>query len=301
MIALDEAILTNAAGMVKTLEQGRKLLNSAVTRITLGSYTLLPRVGNIEDNYYYDVVTGAAYNSKGLDNRGFLELLTWLPAFYEECRAAGKELAVSLAGFSPEEYGEMAAKVAPYCDRVEVNAGCGNVWLDSVQKPIPSYEPSLLHAVLQKVGSGVRQRPMVGVKVSPVPDHLIDPLARVLRSYPFVVEAVGTNTEPNQSAKRPDGSEALAWREKEGSEVKHTGGMSGKLLKPAAMRVVGQLIDLVPRLKFIYCGGISSGQDFIDGLNLGAAGGAIGTAFFESSERLFQDVFIEASDILEAA
>ena len=104
MTNLQSAIITNAAGKVKTCKEAEVLLSSAVTRITVGSGTIPQRVGNLGVYYYIDPNTGTAWNSAGLNNLGFEVLMTWLPDFYEKCKVAGKELAVSLAGFSPEEY-----------------------------------------------------------------------------------------------------------------------------------------------------------------------------------------------------
>src|SRR3989344_6018767 len=134
---LSTIILTNAAGMVKTEEDAEKLL----------------------------------------DSPGFEQTMRWLPRFGDRCRAAGKEIALSIAGFNPDEYGDMAFRASSHVDLIEVNAGCGNIWDGGKQKAIPSYDPPLFRQILREVDDAVGERPMVTVKVSPVVNELIVPLA----------------------------------------------------------------------------------------------------------------------------
>src|SRR4051812_14987200 len=114
MLKLDSLLVTNAAGMVKTLDEARALLTSAVTRITVGSITLEPRLGNIGETYYYSPSRRTAWNSRGLPNPGVEATLAWLKDFRQECNDADKELAVSIAGFSPPECGKLAGRLMPY-------------------------------------------------------------------------------------------------------------------------------------------------------------------------------------------
>lgn len=294
MKTIAQAIVTNAAGMLKTLEQARALLQSAVTRITIGSVTMLPRTGNQGVTYFYDSTTGTAWNSKGLDNLGIEELMTWLPDFYLEAKAAGKEVAVSLAGFTPQEYAFMAQRVQKYCDIIEVNAGCGNVWRNNEQKMPPSYSPDLLNDVLSRVETALGFREMVSVKISPVEDELIPRLAGVIEEWSSVVEIIGTNTMINQKPLPFLGKERLEWREDDDAEWKHTGGMSGAGLRPDSLRVFAQMRPLVRHLRYIYCGGVSAGQHLIHALEHGADGIAVGTAYFEEGPRIFSDIYEEA-------
>ena len=298
MTRLQYAIITNAAGMVKTIEEARALLNSAVTRITLGSYTVAPRSGNLGETYYYDSEMETAWNSKGLNNRGIEELMTWLPDFYEECREADKQLAVSIAGFSPEEYAELARCVNEFCDLVEVNGGCGNIWKNNEQKPIVSYVPELLNEVLWQVSCATHHVRRLSVKISPVDNELLPKLASVLRERSTVREVIGVNTMPNQKpAVDKRGKEHLAWRESEGAQTKHTGGMSGSSLRFDSARVQQGLQPLIPGIRYISCGGISDGRILAGRLKLGADGVAIGTTFFERGAKVFSNLLEEAADL----
>jgi dihydroorotate dehydrogenase len=298
---LETVVLGNAAGFVKTYEQAKKLLAvPTLTRITIGSVRLHEWPGNSGDVYYYDAATKTAWNSKGLDSPGLEALMKWLPDFYAECKAARKQLVVSVAGTSPAEYAMTAGRIAPYCDLVEINVGCGNMWGTTGQKSIPSYEPQLLRMIIFQVSKAV-ERPMLAVKISPVDDRYIFPLIDVLNGFDTLVEVIGCNTKILQEGTRPDGSPALAFKEPNGTEVRHQGGMSGAPLKAESMHVLGSLIPLLDHVRFIGCGGVSSGQDLLDYLALGTAGVEVGTEFGEHGPRVFERIMTEAAALFENA
>ncbi|HEY1042000.1 MAG TPA: hypothetical protein VGE48_01080 [Candidatus Paceibacterota bacterium] len=301
--SLNTLTLTNAAGMVKTKEEARTLLSVPdLSIVTVGSITLNPRPGNLGETYYFDPESKTALNARGLPNPGLEETLRWLHAFREECNGASKELCVSIAGTSPEEYGELTEALFSSVDILEVNAGCPNVWGPDGRKPIASYDPALLSCILTEVRSMIRDKCRIGVKVSPVPDDLIPGLAGILAHHPEVSMVVATNTMPDQGGNRPDGSQALAFREREGAETKNVGGLSGSPLKAHGLRVVHGLRERLMHtdVRIIGCGGIFEGQDLVDYLDAGAHGVAIGTGFFESGPRIFSDVLAGAYEILEA-
>lgn len=286
-------ILTNAAGMVKTRADAEKLLTAPVTRITIGSVRFEPCAGNSGETYWPNSREQSALNAIGLQSPGAVSLLDWLPSFHRECTAQGKEVAVSIAGTTPEEYRKLTVYVHPYCDILEVNAGCGNMWGLEGQKPIPSYTPELLHDILAEVARGLGgHREKVSVKISPIGDSLIKPIADVLRSFPILVEVIGCNTLPNQEDTRTDGTSALAFLEPEGTELKHTGGLSGRPLKRLSQQVLRQMIPLLPDLRFIGCGGIFTADDLQEYIDLGAVGGAVGIAFFEQGPKVFQEILL---------
>jgi dihydroorotate dehydrogenase len=293
---LDKIVIANAAGMVKTQAQAGALLGSAVNRIVVGSIKTAEWAGNLGETDYYDPETRTMWNSKGLPGQGMLKTRDFLFDLQTDCRIRGKELVVSIAESSPEASGHLAQELVSFVDRIKWNGGCPNVWGKEGQKPIPSYHPELLRANLLEVNDKVRGRKPISVKISPVPDELLDPLAQALNECrEFVDEVVAVNTLPNQSGKRADGSEALSFRETEDAEVKHAGGMSGAPLKPHGLRVVKGLRErLDHRIKIIGCGGIFDGQDALDYLDAGADGFAVGTAFFQHGPHIFSDILADA-------
>ncbi len=293
--------MTNAAGEVKTLVQARSLLASAIDTVTIGSIQLKPNEGNIGETYYFDPASKTAWNSRGLPNPGIEETLPWLSGFRKECHAVDKQVCLSIAASSPEDYGRLARIAASSVDCIEVNAGCPNVWGPGGRKPIASYNPDLLEEILREIGGQIPQGTRVLVKVSPIEDALIPHIARVINGHDFVHGVIATNTLKDQQSKRADGSEALAFRAHEGAELMHVGGMSGRGLKTESLRCVrGLRTHLEPGIRITGCGGIFTGSDAREYLEAGADDLSIGTAFFEQGPKVFSDVFEELVILDEA-
>jgi dihydroorotate dehydrogenase len=284
-------IIGNAAGTVKTLDQARTALASAMTKVKIGSTTMLRRDGNIPAPrvYHFDAATGTAVNAIGLQNNGIEDLLTWLPEFNRDCHNAAKECEVSIAGFSPEEYASLYYRLYNYCDLVELNMGCPNVYgSDAGRKPIPSYDPDLFASILARV-KAVRRNARVGVKLSPVTDTtLLRKLCAVMNDSGIVVQIVAVNTEPGQGMQMPDGSEALSFRVNDGGPLLHRGGRSGTSLAPAVQTVLRYLIqNMAEHVRFIACGGIFGAEQMVayhDDFN--PDGYEFGTAYYEYGPRV---------------
>ncbi len=302
---LAQLSVSNAAGMVKTRDDARKLLGSAATRIEIGSILLDERLGNTGDVYYVDEDTLTSYNAMGLPNPPFADTLAWLGDFLLEAADQGQQVVVNVAGSSPGEYATLIDRAQESADLFVVNAGCGNFWQDNVQKAIPSYHPELLAEILYAIERKVGRVRNVLVKISPVEAERLDTLialAEVIAASPIVSEVIGVNTKINQRGVKPDGSPALAFRESEGAELKHTGGMGGKLLKPEGLRVVGEMKRLLPEsIRVVGCGGIFNGRDLLEYAELGVSGIQVGTAFFRYGTKIFSDIFAEADHILQSA
>ncbi len=295
MRPLDQLIVTNAAGMVKRLHEAQPLLRSAVTRIEVGSLCLNERPGNIGKTYHYDSDTGTSWNSKGLPSPALKESLAWLPEFRKRCNDAGKQLAVNFAPFTVNECGVLADALAECADVLVFNAGCGNVWENNQNKPIPFYCPDLLAESLDQITKVIYPRKVL-VKGSPITDKPLLHRSAVAMVKSGVVDGViAVNTLPGQRA-RLHGEEVLAFQESEGAEVKHVGGMAGTDLRPYALQTIEELAQY-PELSIIACGGINSGPALNEFRKFPIAGFAVGTAFFENGARIFSAILAEAADV----
>ncbi|MDO9408572.1 tRNA-dihydrouridine synthase [Patulibacter sp.] len=281
-VALEHPLL-NAAGTAKSLDDVRRLARSPVAAVTLGSITKAARDGNAGE--VYASRQGYAVNALGMPNRGADFYRDVLPEMAAATRAAGKPLIVSVAGFSPEENGELAHLAADGgCDLVELNLGCPNVWDGGEQKRIMSFDPELVSRSLAAAsGVGVP----VGVKLSPLSDPV--QLAEVAAAAAdagarFVVSC---NTFPNGLALRADGRAAV--------DVGY-GGVSGAAMKPVVLGQVSQLRALLPEgVDVVGCGGVRSGQDVRDLLAVGAVATGLATAFWDAGEDpgVFADVLAD--------
>lgn len=299
---LSNIVIGNAAGTAHTTEDVRRLAESAVTRITV-VITKEKREGNRGETYYFDPATHTSLNSIGLRNEG----MEWYHAagklrrMVEIAHDAGKELWVSVAGFSPAEFVELS-EVCFLCgaDGVELNLGCPNIHDGGVSKPIFSYHPEQVEAVLDQMEYFAFKRQRIGIKLSPVPDSIIKKLAPIIRQS-VVTEIVAINTEPHQEMFKPDGTPALSYLPPDGSALMHTGGQAGAAVREASLRVLRTLKVYLPDMPIINVGGNFTGQDMKDAFDLGAAGCQFATAYLEYGPQIFSDAFNELVGLYEAS
>lgn len=270
-VAFEHPVI-NAAGTAKSQDDVTRLARSPVAAVTVGSITKEPRDGN--GGEVYASRPGYAVNALGMPNRGAAFYREILPGLAAATQAAGKPLIVSVAGFSPDEYGELAHVAADGgADLVELNLGCPNVWDGGEQKRIMSFDPELVSRSL-RAAAGIAVP--VGVKLSPLSDPVL--LAEVAAAVTdagarFVVSC---NTFPNGLVVRTDGRSAI--------DVGF-GGVSGAALKPIALGQVSQLRALLPdHVDIVGCGGVRSGQDVRDLLGAGAAAVGLATAYWDAGE-----------------
>jgi dihydroorotate dehydrogenase (fumarate) len=270
-VALEHPLL-NAAGTAKSQDDVARLARSPVAAVTLGSITKEPRAGNAGE--VYASRAGYAVNALGMPNRGAGFYREALPEMVQTAHAAGKPLIVSVAGFSTEEYGELASVAADGgADLVELNLGCPNVWDDGEQKRIMSFDPELVAEALRAAsGAGAP----VGVKLSPLSDPVLLAEVAAAAAEAGARFVVSCNTFPNGLALRTDGRPAV--------DVGF-GGVSGGAMKPIALGQISQLRALLPEaVDLVGCGGVRAGDDVRDLLAVGAVAVGLATAFWDAGE-----------------
>ncbi len=293
---MSSIFIGNAAGTVKTPTEFKELLRSAATAVTIGSITMDPRPGNSGETYYHHGPERWSLNSLGMPNQGAEKLADWLPELRDLASEARAELRVSVAGFNPQEYAELAdICLRGGADDVELNLGCPNVWgSDGKQKPIPSYQPELVAEILARVRKVTPEKSNVSVKISPVEEfHKLCLLAKCISQSGIVSRVVAVNTLPNQDREREKGGPALSF-----NGGNRLGGLSGRPLKRHGIRVVTVLRGTLPsHVKIIGVGGIFDGRDVLDYLEAGASGVMLGTAFLEYGTRIFSNVLQEFAEL----
>jgi dihydroorotate dehydrogenase (fumarate) len=289
-----------AAGWCKTLEQLKKAVQVPIlSEITIGSYTWNDgeRPGNPGTVYYDDPRGRFSLNSLGLPNRGIKYLLENINAMCALARSHQKRLRISIAGFSPEEYGLLTLALAPYADVLEINLGCPNVWGDDgKQKQIAAYNIELTHKILAEVSCklavSARGRPhtppQIAIKVSPFEPFYLEAFAtRIKTSWAHIVnEVVCCNTWPNGYASHADGRHCI-------DGVTGLAGVSGAAMLPIALGQTLQFCTLLPRTyEVVGCGGIEHGDDIAAFGRTGIAKVQIGTHAFENLRNL-NDIAIQ--------
>jgi dihydroorotate dehydrogenase (fumarate) len=280
--------LMNGAGYCKDESHVRELAASASAAILLGSITIEPRTGNAGDVYFTSGYF--ALNSLGIPNRGAAFFRDALPSMVEVAHASGKPLILNIAGFSVEDYGQLASVAkAGGADFLEVNFGCPNIWSQTgEQKRIFSFDPQTIAETLEVLES-VWGSPSITVKLSPYSDPaLLKEVAATLASYTSVVAVTTTNTFPNAFAYNDTGRPAISLG---------LAGLSGPVMKAVGLGQVIQFrAELPDRIAIIGVGGISSGKDMLEYLKAGATAVQTTTALINQGPNIFSTVLSEYID-----
>lgn len=295
---LSKLRLMNAAGWCKSLEAVRKLANTPVSEITVGSVTLEQRDGNSGSTFWRSADDSYALNSLGLPNPGLPCNQSTVAEMAKIARSADKSLRISIAGFSPSDYFQLAGAVGwamSGVGTIEANLGCPNVWGSEGQKPIASFNPRLAAAIINSMAEAVQDlgndRPRIAIKLSPYSDpmQMDEMIGVILQERLFIDEVVTCNTFPN----------AFAWNEDVPAITPGGGlaGMSGKAMKAIAL---GQAIRLRSALAHngidvVGVGGISTGADVLDFLRAGIHSLQIGTHYFIHGEKVFSELLAECT------
>lgn len=207
-------------------------------------------------------VFGGLVNAIGLQGTGVEHFLKVTMPWYRK-QVQGVPLIANVWGGSVEEYAEVAARMGDAVDAIEMNVSCPNV---KAGGHTFGQDPKVLHEVVSAVRAATKL-PLL-VKLAPnVPS---------IAPYVKACEDAGAdglsliNTIPamviDVEARRP----VLANR---------TGGLSGRCVHPAAVKVVHDA-HAVTKLPILAMGGVYEAKDAIEFFLAGATAVAVGTATF---------------------
>jgi dihydroorotate dehydrogenase (fumarate) len=281
--------LMNAAGTCLYPSGVDRFAHSAVSAITLGSITVRQREQSPGRGYWSDPLY--SLSSLGLPNRGHEYFRGALPGMASVAHEAGKPLLVSVAGFEPGEYAQLARLVEDVgADGVELNLGCPIARDAGTPARIASFDPGAIVTIVEEVRAVVAAGYPLGVKLSPYSDPwLLGEVARRLSKLP-INYVVMSNSFPN------------AFSENMGK--RHwlyigLAGMSGAALKPIGLGQVWQLREALPdSIQIVGAGGVSTGRDVIDYLQAGACAVQAATMYWnaEHDVGVFEDVLRDIPD-----
>jgi dihydroorotate dehydrogenase (fumarate) len=205
--------------------------------------------------------------------------------------AAGKPFIVNIAGFSVDDYAELASIAKEGgADVLEVNFGCPNIWSQTgEQKRIFSFDPETMSEILDVLHS-IWEKESITVKLSPYSDPvLLKDIAAMLASHSSVMAVTTTNTFPNAFAYNDAGRPAISLG---------LAGLSGPVMKAVGLGQVVQFRAALPeRISIIGVGGISSGKDMLDYLKAGATAVEITTALINQGPNVFSRILSEYIEI----
>ncbi|NMC07456.1 MAG: dihydroorotate dehydrogenase [Candidatus Lokiarchaeota archaeon] len=226
--------------------------------ITSKSIGPVPRAGYLNPSVI-ELEPGTCLNAVGLANPGIDEFLTEIPEIEHE----GVPLIVSIFGDTEDQYADMARKVEQAgVDAVELNISCPHAKVSSI-----GADPYLTASVVSKVKAAVKI-PVI-VKLNPNVTSIVD-IGRAAESA-GADALVAINTVRGMAIDIEIGKPLLANK---------SGGVSGKAIKPMAIKAVYDLYESV-RIPIIGCGGVLTGRDVIEFMLAGASAVQVGTAFFK--------------------
>ncbi len=283
-----ENLLIVAGGMIKTIEDVKRIAPSMCAAITIGSATLDPRGGNEGDSlYYYDLETRVSLNSLGLPNRGSLWYKENLPGMVTIAHDHGKPVIFNAAGFSPKEYAILASiGYEGGADIVELNLGCPNVWHGAEQHTIASFDLDVIQETLLLTRQEISANAVVCIKLSPFSDpFLLAKVATILSEDSLVKAVTACNTWPN------------GYLSAEGKPKISGGGLAGAAgpgLHAIYLGQVKQLRPLLPdRIDIVATGGIEHGGHVLESIHAGASACGIATLYMQKREQAFTDIMFD--------
>ena len=222
--------------------------------------------------------TAGMINSVGLQNPGVEKVISEELPKLKKC--FHKPVIANVSGFSIEEYAETCALLdkEPQVGILEVNVSCPNVKEGGIAF---GQNPKALEAITREVKKYARQ-PVI-MKLSPNVTDITEMAKAVEAGGADAVSLINTLTGMKIDINR-----------KTFAVANKTGGVSGPIVKPVAVRMVYQVAQAV-NIPIIGMGGISCAEDAIEFLLAGASAVSVGTANFHNPA-----VTLEVIDGIEA-
>lgn len=267
-----------AAGILgNTGEVLKRVALSGAGAVTTKSIGLKPRKGN--KNPTIVDLGDVFFNAMGLPNPG-------AEAFVEEIKIAkegGKPVISSIFGKDANEFAEVAKileEAEP--DLFELNISCPNVAAGTSF----GCDPKAAATVVKKVKE-VTNIP-VSVKLTPNTHLLVQVAKEVKNAGADAITAINT-VGPGMVIDVETKAPLLANK---------FGGMSGRLIKPIAVKSVYEIHKAV-KVPIIGVGGVYSGQDAAEMIIAGASAVGIGTAIKDLDLDVFKIVCNELDELIE--
>ncbi len=228
--------------------------------------------------------TGGMLNSIGLQGPGIDAFLEHdLPWLHEQ----GARAVVSIAGGSVEEYAELARRLrgAPGMVALEVNISCPNVENRGL---VFACDPGAASEVVAAVRRHTAPSVPVLAKLSPDVTDIVTIARACVDAGADGLSMINTllGMALDVDTMRP----VLAGI---------TGGLSGRAVKPVAVRCIWQVHAALPEVPILGMGGVASGLDAFELVLAGASAVSVGTAVFHDPSAPVR-VLAELADALAA-
>ncbi|MCD6504254.1 dihydroorotate dehydrogenase [Candidatus Bathyarchaeota archaeon] len=245
-----------------------KVWKSGAGAVTTKSLGLEPRIG-----YPNPTVIQLDYgllNAVGLANPGIHEFAQEM----EKVKSSNATLVVSVYGFSPREYREVAGAAEDYgADAVELNVSCPHV--ERLGSEV-GQNPKLLREVVAEVKSTLKIP--VFVKLTPNVSDIVEVARAAVDAGADALTAI--NTVKAMAIDVETMYPILGNR---------FGGLSGPAIKPIAVRCVYELFEEFS-IPLIGCGGILDWRDAVEFMLAGASAVQVGSGIMVKDLGIFSSI-----------
>ncbi|MHA1368493.1 MAG: dihydroorotate dehydrogenase [Promethearchaeota archaeon] len=257
----------------------RIAVHHSVGAVTTKSIGPAPRIGYPNPSII-EIEYGTYLNAVGLANPGVDEFVKEI----EDARVDGVPLIASLFGSTESEYAEIAGKMEKAgADAVELNISCPHAEVSSI-----GADPDLTRRVVELVKQKINIP--VFVKLNPNVTDLVEIGVAAEKGGADALVAINTirGMVIDVEIQKP-----ILYNK--------FGGVSGKAIKPMAVKAVFDLFQNV-KIPIIGCGGIFSGNDVVEFFLAGASAVQVGTAFtrgFDVAEKIIAEMlnYLESHSI----
>lgn len=283
-LELEISVMNAACSITKSMEDLDALLATRADMVVMGSVTWLGRQANPEPNWFAGNDQGFALNSVSMPNEGHEWYQANLPEMVERTHKAGKPLILNVAGFSIDEYlnlAELGKKGG--VDMIEFNFGCPNTAEAGRQNPIFSFDIDALQMILRGADKILSRTPYTA-KLSPYSNPAELSRVAVVIGQSNAVGVVTSNTFPNSY-----------WQDETGRAVilpnNGLAGMSGEAMLPIGLGQVKQFRQQLPESKLVFgVGGITRPEHVKQYMRAGALAVQVATHIVRNGHQAINDV-----------
>jgi len=252
----------------------RRALDGGAGAVVSKSSGIEPREGH--KNPTVIEIPNGLLNAVGLSNPGAKEMAE------ELSKIKNAVVIASVYGFTVEEYAEAAKILEEFCSAIELNLSCPNV---EKAGHFFGKNPELAGEVVEEVKRAVSKP--VFAKLTAEAGDIVEVAKACEEAGADAIVAINTLTAMKIDVK----ARVPVLGNK-------TGGLSGRAIKPIAVRCVYEIAGEVD-IPVIGCGGITTGEDAVEFFMAGARAVQIGTAVLSRGVGVFRKVCTEIAEFLE--
>ena len=259
----------------------KRIANNGAGALCTKSIGIEKRIGH--RNPTMIEVEGGFLNAMGLPNPGAREYIKEIDEIKHYLKRSGVKLIGSIYGKNPQEFSKVAEIMEPYVDLIELNISCPHAG-DGYGAQI-GQDPNLSNRVVSSVRKTV-DIPIIA-KLTPNVADIKEIAKAVVEGGADAITAINTlgpGMVIDIKTKKPILSNKF-------------GGMSGKAIKPIAIRNVYDIYSVVD-VPIIGVGGITTGEDAIEFMLAGASAIQVGTGIYYRGYDIFYKICGEIEEYL---